>query len=314
MNRSAICIKMLMLLKARGKMNTLELAKELETNPRNIREFKKELVTAGYNIQEVKGRYGGYYLDEDCLFPSLKLTKDEIDALNESRGIVDSHPEFVGRDFFHSGLDKVLCADKDTKSMMHYYVNQTGLALSLQEYNMVQTVQLAMDRKQSVEISYQTLSQKDVSTFLLDPYEIIHYKNAYYVIGFSHKRNEYRTYRFSIQRMKQCKLTDKRFLRDSSFNVASFIGKESLIKASFIRFEILVKTEFIRMFKEQYWGLDFKEIKKNDGILCTFMAEDPNKIYQQLFLFQDKAKLIAPLENTNEYCRMVKDILHMYQE
>ena len=27
--------------------NTLELAKELETNPRNIREFKKELVTAG---------------------------------------------------------------------------------------------------------------------------------------------------------------------------------------------------------------------------------------------------------------------------
>ena len=178
MNRSAICIKMLMLLKARGKMNTLELAKELETKPRNIREFKKELVTAGYNIQEVKGRYGGYYLDEDCLFPSLKLTKDEIDALNESRGIVDSHPEFVGRDFFHSGLDKVLCADKDTKSMMHYYVNQTGLALSLQEYNMVQTVQLAMDRKQSVEISYQTLSQKDVSTFLVDPYEIIHYKNA----------------------------------------------------------------------------------------------------------------------------------------
>ena len=244
----------------------------------------------------------------------MKLTKDEIDALNESRGIVDSHPEFVGRDFFHSGLDKVLCADKDTKSMMHYYVNQTGLALSLQEYNMVQTVQLAMDRKQSVEISYQTLSQKDVSTFLLDPYEIIHYKNAYYVIGFSHKRNEYRTYRFSIQRMKQCKLTDKRFLRDSSFNVASFIGKESLIKASFIRFEILVKTEFIRMFKEQYWGLDFKEIKKNDGILCTFMAEDPNKIYQQLFLFQDKVKLVAPLDNKNEYCRMVKDILHMYQE
>ena len=307
-------------------MNTLELAKELETNPRNIREFKKELVTAGYNIQEVKGRYGGYYLDElkkvdlsqeiqsAVNIGIERLTKDEIDALNESRGIVDSHPEFVGRVFFHSGLDKVLCADKDTKSMMHYYVNQTGLALSLQEYNMVQTVQLAMDRKQSVEISYQTLSQKDVSTFLLDPYEIIHYKNAYYVIGFSHKRNEYRTYRFSIQRMKQCKLTDKRFLRDSSFNVASFIGKESLIKASFIRFEILVKTEFIRMFKEQYWGLDFKEIKKNDGILCTFMAEDPNKIYQQLFLFQDKAKLVAPLDNKNEYCRMVKDILHMYQE
>lgn len=109
-------------------------------------------------------------------------------------------------------------------------------------------------------------------------------------------------------------LTDKRFLRDSTFNIASFIGKESLIKANFIRFEVLVKTEYIRMFKEQYWGLDFKEVKKDEGVLCSFMAEDPNKIYQQLFLFQDKIKLISPLENKNEYCQMVKDILHMYQE
>lgn len=94
--------------------------------------------------------------------------------------------------------------------------------------------------------------------------------------------------------MKQCKLTDKRFLRDFSFNVASFIGKESLIKASFIRFEILVKTEFIRMFKEQYWGLDFKEIKKNDGILCTFMAEDPNKSISNFSCFKIRRSLLLP--------------------
>ena len=50
--------------------------------------------------------------------------------------------------------------------MMHYYVNQTGLALSLQEYNMVQTVQLAMDRKQSVEISYQTYHKRCFNIFV----------------------------------------------------------------------------------------------------------------------------------------------------
>ena len=57
MNRTSLCLQMLMLLKARGKMNTKELASALETNPRNIREFKKDLITAGYNIQEQKGRY-----------------------------------------------------------------------------------------------------------------------------------------------------------------------------------------------------------------------------------------------------------------
>ena len=55
MNRTSLCIKMLLLLKSRGKMNTSELAQQLETNPRNIREFRKELEVAGYNIKEIKG-------------------------------------------------------------------------------------------------------------------------------------------------------------------------------------------------------------------------------------------------------------------
>ena len=65
MNRTNLCIRMLQLLKARGKMNTTQLATELEVNPRNIREFKKELVLAGYNVEEVKGRYGGYILNDE---------------------------------------------------------------------------------------------------------------------------------------------------------------------------------------------------------------------------------------------------------
>lgn len=69
MNRTNLCIRMLQLLKARGKMNTTQLADALEVNPRNIREFKKELVLAGYNVEEVKGRYGGYILNDQYDLP-----------------------------------------------------------------------------------------------------------------------------------------------------------------------------------------------------------------------------------------------------
>ena len=74
-------------------MNTSELAQQLETNPRNIREFRKELEVAGYNIKEIKGRYGGYVLDEDDLFPVIRLTNEEVQALDESRYLVSSHKE-----------------------------------------------------------------------------------------------------------------------------------------------------------------------------------------------------------------------------
>ena len=73
MNRTNLCIRMLQLLKARGKMNTTQLATELEVNPRNIREFKKELVLAGYNVEEVKGRYGGYILNDEYDLPGNTL-------------------------------------------------------------------------------------------------------------------------------------------------------------------------------------------------------------------------------------------------
>ncbi len=76
-------------------MGTAEIARELETNPRNIREFRNELVTAGYNIKETRGRYGGYELDEDCIFPTLRLEDQEIKALDESRHFVQSHGEYT---------------------------------------------------------------------------------------------------------------------------------------------------------------------------------------------------------------------------
>ena len=77
MNRTNLCIRMLQLLKARGKMNTTQLASELEVNPRNIREFKKELVLAGYNVEEVKGRYGGYILNDQYDLPVTILVTNK---------------------------------------------------------------------------------------------------------------------------------------------------------------------------------------------------------------------------------------------
>ncbi|MDO4466462.1 MAG: HTH domain-containing protein [Bacillota bacterium] len=63
MNRCANTIKMLLLLSERGKMSAKDLSNELHTNPRNIREYKKELVEAGFPIKHTVGYYGGYELD-----------------------------------------------------------------------------------------------------------------------------------------------------------------------------------------------------------------------------------------------------------
>lgn len=68
MKRSARCIQMLQLLKARGFLSREELATLLDTNIRNVSEYRKELEEAGYSIISTTGKYGGYQLDASCLF------------------------------------------------------------------------------------------------------------------------------------------------------------------------------------------------------------------------------------------------------
>lgn len=95
MNRTALCIRMLALLKVRGRMRIDEIAEALETNPRNVREFRKELEIAGYPIIQTTGRYGGYQLDTSALLPAPALDAQEEDALQEACRYLRSHADFI---------------------------------------------------------------------------------------------------------------------------------------------------------------------------------------------------------------------------
>ena len=68
---------MLQLLNTGLTLKVSELAEQLETTPRNIIEYKKELETAGFYIISMPGRYGGYKLVKETLCPTVKLTEKE---------------------------------------------------------------------------------------------------------------------------------------------------------------------------------------------------------------------------------------------
>ena len=64
MSKTSLSIQMLEILYSRGIVGIAELARLLDTNPRNIPEYKKVLEEAGYVIDTVPGRYGGYVLNK----------------------------------------------------------------------------------------------------------------------------------------------------------------------------------------------------------------------------------------------------------
>ena len=82
MYKTASCIKLIQLLSSRYDFTSKdEIASFLEINPRNIREYIKEIEVAGYSVESKKGKFGGYRLVNRNLLPSLSLTPNEISTI-----------------------------------------------------------------------------------------------------------------------------------------------------------------------------------------------------------------------------------------
>lgn len=313
MNRTSLCIRMLLILKAnatkQNPINSRELAQALEVNPRNIREYKRELITAGYNIQEIKGRYGGYYLDETSIFPALRLDKQEEQALLEAKHFIQTQ-QFEKKSSFNSAVDKVLNSSRDMNLIFPIYMDDPNIQMSKKELSMLHTVQDALEMNHSIELTYQAKRQQASETYLVDPYELIHYHDAYYVLGYNHSRQDYRMYRFSSERMKKVVCSEKRFTRDVDFHVEAHIGKNSLIKGEFYRVTVWVSPAILRLFKEAYWGLDFREEEEN---IYSFLVEDLYLLYRQLFSFGKDIRILSPEQIVNEYQERLVSTLRNYQ-
>ena len=67
-----------------GRQYTInELANILEVTPRMIRIYKEELEKAGIYITTIRGKYGGYILDNTIKMPLKKITKEDIKLLKD---------------------------------------------------------------------------------------------------------------------------------------------------------------------------------------------------------------------------------------
>lgn len=85
-----VYIQMLEILSSRSIVSVSEIANLLGTKQRNILECKKDLEEAGYTIETIYGKYGGYKLLNPRMFDSSPLTEDEKRVLLSASEYLDS--------------------------------------------------------------------------------------------------------------------------------------------------------------------------------------------------------------------------------
>lgn len=296
-------------------MSRDEIASELEVNKRNIAEYRKELEAAGYPILSTSGRYGGYALLADALLVSSALQEKEKQSLRETQIYLQSHPEFLSGKLACRSIDKILSNTPLTETHTGFYLTNDNSLISdvLQGY--IETMAQAIKEQRCVALVYRSMKDETQKRFRIHPYEILHYKGAYYCIAYSLLAKDYRTYKFSQERMKHCELLDQHFNRDANFDLKQHIGTVGLIKHEIIEVEMEIYHQAAVFSAERSIGLHpiFQWLDDHTLHYKTIF-EGKQEAISFILSLGNMVKVIQPLSLQEEIVKQAKDMLELYRK
>ena len=212
---------MLMLLFTRDIVSIQELADELETNPRNIPEFRKELEAAGYPIETISGRYGGYRLKKNDFFPSIQLTDAEKKSLVGSFEYITKENNFPSMLAYKSAMEKIMAANqyRTVKDVEMIMVNNQPLAMSEEEIQKrYSAINESIERKTKIKIAFRS-NDNIVRERVIHPYEIYLDGNKWSTLGYCELVNDMRTFEF--HRITSFSLLEEKFDQIYSYRKGS---------------------------------------------------------------------------------------------
>ena len=91
MSKISNCLLMLKLLQSGKKYTIDELSEAIEVTPRMIRKYKTDLEEAGFYIETISGRYGGYVLEQNSKVVTPNFTLYELSLLETLYGQIEKN-------------------------------------------------------------------------------------------------------------------------------------------------------------------------------------------------------------------------------
>lgn len=318
MNRSAKCIQMLVLLKNKNIVSVEELARSLDTNPRNIREYRKELEAAGYTINSYRGTNGGYQLEwaDSLVLPAL--SEEEIDALAHAREYLKANQSITWENDAIQALEKMIASIQRGRTDEDWlFVYHNGQPVSKKISKLLYTIRKAITTRNTLEMKYQSRTSIKPKERLVDPYALILQDQHWYLYAYDHLHKDYRTFRVSEQRMMSLEPSFSYFRRDPDFLLADHIGATTLMPGKKQHYVVEVKSDQARFFEEIDWGENLHELDtatKPGWKEYVFDSDQEEEVFKQLYKMKNTIRLLKPEASVKKYLKGLKDILENYEE
>jgi predicted DNA-binding transcriptional regulator YafY len=295
MNRTDRLLAILLELQRKGARRAEDLAATFETSKRTIYRDIQALCESGVPVVAQPGV--GYSLVEGYFLPPVSFSLDEATMLLLGADSASQNFDAQYRDAAASAGRKIEAVlSEKLRGEVEYlrgniaFVTPASLA-SGKSASFLPQLRRAIIERRTIRFDYHTRYSQDGrdarNTREADPYAMLHYGGAWYLIGHCHLRESVRNFR--LDRMAELRLLDKTFDRPPNFRLEEPVDDQRNLKVV-----ALFSPEAAPWVRESwsYYVDSMEEVA--DGLLVTMRVRVENAIFQWLFSWGAQVRVLEP--------------------
>jgi len=315
MNRTDRLLAIVLELQRHGAQRAEDLAATFETSKRTIYRDIQALCESGVPVVAQAGV--GYSLVEGYFLPPLSFSTDEATMLLLGSEFVADSFDAQYREAAYSAGRKIeaVLAEK-LRGEVSYLRNSIAFVApetlaSGTSAKFLPTLRRAIIEQRTVQFHYHTRYSMDRSqakkTRAADPYGLIHYGEAWYLMAFCHLRQEVRQFR--LDRMTDLNFLDQTFVRppDFKFEEPSEDERKLIIRALFSPDAAPLARE-----SSAYYVTRMEE--HPNGMLVTIKARAEEEVIWWLLSWGDQVEVLEPESLRPLIAEAAKKICEKYSQ
>ena len=313
-NKTAATIKLIQVLSARGEfISTSELADMIDTNPRNVKEYIKEIEVCGYRVDSLAGVYGGYRMNKASLLPAINLSQDEIKMIRDTTSYLASKNDYFGVNEIDSIFGKILASLDDSKPITPLtMVDKFPLSMTKEELQKRFTVlNDGIESQYKVEIEYLSVAGK-VKNHVIHPYKLFVYNGNWFVIAYNETVNDIGY--FKLNRINNLYLTRSHFTVLKTYVEEDYLDGYGMVKNGEYYHVELELTNLNTVMKERIYGKNQNVVEIDDRHV-RFSADMQNQemILSFVLSFGNKCKVLEPEWLKEKVKETIREELALYE-
>ena len=295
-------IQIIFLLLRHENITAKQLAQELGVSTRTIYRDINTLSIAGIPITSQKGYGGGLSLLEGFALDKSYFTQEEQSNIIQALQILkSSHYPDADRT-----LNKVAGLFSHTLQSDWLEIDFSYWGSPEKERRNMTALERAVINKYVIKFTYYN-SELTITEQTVEPLKLLFKSHSWYLIAFSRRREEIRTYKLS--RIRNLQITDQLFDRSlpADFSLTPVYQEEYNIPLFKLRFSEKIAYKVYDEFQEEY-------IKKlEDGTLeVTFRYQLSDWTFLYLLSFGEYVEIIEPVEARMLLKEKAQKILALY--